>query len=289
MEGIILTVVIVAILIFFIYMIKGINDRMKRSLVKVEHIMEGVRQMVDSMDKYKDELEDIAIGHHDTVDISKLEDFICAKDNENIEDKISSTPYDNDGRGSVLENENIVYPDVTLEDVKNKNYSFSPEERVVFPLIDDGFPTIVLLPLELVAVLRKEFNLENYENPIMRDQFIHFILENNIKIGIKHLVGLAPHNLKSNITFPSAPSKIEPKDMKDAIGDNDGYLKIIRYVEGGEVIEKVVKSNELYVSYINTFSDVMTLGLPSGSQFLDWFNNAIDELIRLEDYDSKTI
>lgn len=274
---------LVFVTIFFIlifgFWVYFISNKIKNYIYKTDNLLNKVYDMIESSNKYEESLENV---------INKKNDEVNPLD---VEKELLSTPYDKDGRGSVLDIDTIEYPDVSLNDIKNKTYNSSVNERIAFPLIDDGFPTVILLPLEVVSVLRKEFNLENYENPITRNQFIGFILENNIRVGLKHIVNAFPHNLGSNALFIPATSKVEDKNIFDAVDNNHmySYLKIIRYVENGEIFEKVTNSCELYSSYLKCFPDVMQKGMPNGSQFLEWYDNAVDELIRLNDYDQNEI
>jgi len=207
------------------------------------------------------------------------------------EDRIVSDPFVGEKSAGEVKKVDKDFEDYELEDVRGMKYlELDLDTTAVFPVIDEGdMPLAITLPIELIYVIRKEFELEDYGTPIRYKALAKFLKDNDITLGrfkdldiyVKakkdrgfrdKLYGQNDFNLATGLGLNLS--------ARDAVWVSTiNQEKVIRFMRKdnngvSHLVEKVTGSVDLYQAYINKFGNIMVQGIPTEEEinkFIDDF------------------
>ncbi len=168
-------------------------------------------------------------------------------------------------------------------DVQHKKYeNLKLSDLSSMPMIFESYPIAVLIPHELVGIIRRHFNLftdgEGYEKIISYDDYRDFLSKYDITIH---------KDLTKDPAFPTDKKTYEsglPSDFYKS--EYDPTLSVdmessrnstaVKYTDGkNRIIERELNNNVLYKSYMKQFWGILKDGIyPTRVAFEYWLDEA---------------
>lgn len=188
----------------------------------------------------------------------------------------------------------------TMEDFRAFNYSEWPYEKWDDLAVwwNNNVHT-KLMPSEISKIIRRDYDYENDGKPIDVEELNNLLNEYEIVMPtfqeFKAIMDKAFSKKKAAlISNPLGFERIGKNNVGSSTHISGELLAekifegntLIRYKNGDEIITKHAESKELYKKYIAKFGSANLIHtMPTGQQFLDWFNEEMDKYGKLKDVD----
>ena len=225
--------------------------------------------------------------------------------------------YKKDGHNIEYPIVKFIKPTVTDEELKGKRYISNIDDMMNMVVLDlCNIPINYKLPKELFFVIVEKFGTVDAEGdidfsePIKYSVIMDFIKENDIVIGGFNFGAqnykYEPKSVSSDKLFTILSNNNEitkpinlDKDVmilqneslnvsiQNTINEKDEVF-VISYEDNNKIFKKFTKNIEVYRHYKNTFpyttdKSMGELKLPSVGQFIEWYDQATYDIMKLDD------